>query len=591
MRRLVRILITGTVISVGLVMAITASGSGSRTNKALSIPNFTPSQSAAPSGNDWISENGNVKSWRYSTLNQITGANGGSLKQSWTTSFAPPSTPQLKSTANANPIAYNGILYQQDPWFRIFAVDGATGKTLWSFNPQIALNTTITASDNRTISIGGGMVYTAVAGTVYAINAQTGAQAWATQLFDPVGGAAIDAAPIYYNGMLLLGSSGGDWAGRAQAFGIDAATGKVKWYYNVIPGNSKAEGWNTWPKDRAIYGGGAIWDPMTVDPATNLVYIPTGNPIPYVYNGPGKELNTESVLALNYKTGKFAWVYQEVHHDQWDDDAMQTPINATITLNGKQVDIIDHANKDAYNYILNAATGKPVIGAPETPVPQLPAMHTYPTQPIPVGDELVPHVPPNPAAFQGLTAPDGKPYVISTAPFTPFDANQYVVVAPTFTGGIEWPENSYSQKTGYLYACVNISEFAFEAFPQADIHLTTGSLAVSGAKTSNSPAFTSTGRLVAVNLTTNKIVWKYDTPGVACSSPVTTTASGLVMIARADGSIQAFNDTTGALDWTMPGAVAGFAPRFTVYSAGGKEYIAAFTNATASGPTITTYGL
>jgi quinohemoprotein ethanol dehydrogenase len=588
-RRVIRFLAMGAVVSIGLAAVIGASGSGSK-SEATAIPNFSISQSAAPSGNDWISENGNVKSWRYSTLGQITSSNGGSLKQVWQTSFPTPTTADLKASANANPIAYNGILYQQDPWFRIFAVDGASGRILWSFDPQIGLNTEITAGENRTISIGNGMVYTAAAGTVYALNATTGAQVWATQLFDPTGGAAIDAAPVFYNGMLLLGSSGGDWAGRAQAFGLDAATGKVKWYYNVIPGNPKAEGWNTWPKSRAWYGGGAIWDPVTVDPTTGLVYIPTGNPIPYVYNGPGMELNTESVLALHADTGKFAWVFQEVHHDMWDDDAMQTPVNATVTINGKPVDVIDHANKDAYNYILNAATGKPVLGAPETPVPQIPAMNTYPTQPIPVGDELVPHVPPDPSAFNGLTAPDGKPYKIATSPFTPYDASQYVVVAPTYTGGIEWPENSYSQKTGLLYACVNVSEFAFEAFPQADIHLTSGSLAVSGAKTSSSPSFVTTGRLVAVNMSTNKIAWKFDTPGNSCSSPVTTTSSGLVLIGRANGSIQAFDDTTGSLLWTMPGTVASV-PRFTVFAAGGKEYIAAFTNTALGGPQITTYSL
>src|SRR5205823_682774 len=99
----------------------------------------------------------------------------------------------------------------------------------------------------------------------------------------------------------------------------------------------------------------------------------------------------------------------------------------------------------------------------ETPVPQDPRVHTWPTQPIPVGDELVPHVVQNPSEWAGLIAPDGKPYVIATQPFTPYSDQAYVVISPNFGGGVEWPEPSFSPQTGTEYVCTNIQSSAYKA--------------------------------------------------------------------------------------------------------------------------------
>jgi glucose dehydrogenase len=449
----------------------------------------------------------------------------------------------------------------------------------------------------RSISIGGGIVYDAVLGTVYALNATTGAQEWATQIVDPTGGAGIDAAPVYYNGMLFDGTTGGDWGGPCIGFALNATTGKVAWYYNMIPSNASQAGWNTWPAHRAYFGGGAVWDPPTIDPATGLVFFGVGNPVPYVgwAEGPGMEKNTESVLALHAATGKFAWDFQEVHHDIWDYDGMQTPVSANVMVNGVNTDVVDHINKDAYSYVLNAATGKPIVSVIETPVPQSAAMHTYPTQPIPSTElpgspnEIVPHVTPDPGAWTGV-APDGKPYIIPTAPFTPYTDSQYTVVAPSFNGGIEWPENSFDPQTSMLYVCANESEYAMEAYPPQDVHEVEGNVASFLAiKTAYSPTGLSVGRLLAINVATDTIAWKTDTPGNSCSSPVTTTASGLVLIGRSNGAIQAYNDTTGALDWQIQNAVPTIG-RFTLYSDGGKEYLVNYTSS-AVGETLSAYSL
>jgi len=615
MKRLVQFLIPGTVVSFVLMTAVGASGAGSKA--AAAIPDFTAAQLSAPSGANWILENGNIQSWRYSTLNQITASNGSSLKLAWTAHLANPTTPEHNSTGNANPIVYNGTMYVQDGWTRITAIDAASGKTLWQFDPDIGLNTQSNdTNNNRSLGMGNGMIFTGMYGTVYAINAQTGAQVWATQVVNPIGGGGIDVSPVYYKGVVIIGTTGGDWGGACEMVGLDSKTGKVLWHYSSIPSNPKAYGWNTWPANRWYYGGGAVWDMPSVDTTTGLVYFGVGQPLPFngLINGPGAEVGTDGVYALNATTGKFAWFFQEVHHDIWDYDGMETPLVDTVTINGAKTDVIDHINKNAYNYILNPTTGKPIVAVVETPVPQNPLDHTYPTQPIPVGDELVPHVPQDTADYQNVVAPDGKPYIVSTTPFTPYTDQQYIVIAPTAGGGVEWPDPSFDPSTGLEYVCANVQEAGYESPPAVDQHpVISNAGSITQFRSSTAPNSLSIARLVAFNPATNKIVWKHDevsTGGIPqgkatpCSSPVTTTASGLALIGRivatpqypnGVGMIQAFDAGTGNMVWQIPVLVNGQAvatvPRITPYSVGGKEYIVSFTNFSTAGPDISAYAL
>ena len=614
MKRLAQSLILGAALALVLMSAAGAPASGSKT--AAAVPDFTVAQLSAPAGANWISENGNLQSWRYSTLTQINASNGPGLKLAWTTHLPSPTSPERIAQGNANPIVYNGVMYLQDAWTRITALDAATGKILWQFDPQVGLNVAGNGTDMRSLGMGDNMIFTGAYGTVYAINAQTGAQVWATQVVNPVGGGGIDVSPLYYKGLVLIGTTGGDWGGACEMVALDAKTGRVRWHYSSIPSNPKAYGWNTWPANRWYYGGGAIWDMPSINPKLDLVYFGTGQPLPFngLINGPGAEYGTDGVYALHVLTGKFAWFFQEVHHDIWDWDGMQTPVVETITVNGKKVDVVDHINKNGYNYVLDAATGKPVIGVVETPVPQDPRAHTYPTQPIPVGDELIPHVPYDTASYQGTLAPDGKPYVISTVPFTPYTDQQYVVVAPPAGGGVQWPAPAWDPNIGIEIVCANVQQAGMESPPASDQHpVISNAGAIVQFRQSATPNSLSIARLVAFNPATNKIVWKHDevsTGGIAngnaapCSSTVTATASGLALIGRivatpqypsGVGMVQAYDSKTGSMVWQFPVLVNGQAvatvPRISLYSVGGKEYIVSFTHFSTAGPDISAYAL
>src|SRR5579862_9267909 len=132
MARLVRLFILGAAVSFGLLTAVGASGSGSKS--AAAIPDFTPAQLSAPAGANWILENGNIQSWRYSTLSQINRSDGNDLKLAWTTHLANPTSADELASANANPIVYDGVMYVQDAWTRITALDASTGRALWQFD-------------------------------------------------------------------------------------------------------------------------------------------------------------------------------------------------------------------------------------------------------------------------------------------------------------------------------------------------------------------------------------------------------------------------------------------------------------------------
>jgi quinohemoprotein ethanol dehydrogenase len=619
-KRLVRFLIFGSLVSFVLFIAVGASGSGAKS--AAAIPAFSVSQLTTPAGANWFQENGNIQSWRYSTLSQINGSNGGGLKLAWTTHLADPATPEAAAivAAGDNPIVYNGVMYVQDGWMRITAIDAASGKVIWQFDPKLPTN--VDGYRARSLGMGDGMVFTGAVGTVYALNAQTGAEVWATQIVDPIGFGRIDVSPVYYKGLVVLGTSGGDGGASAIDVALDAKTGKVKWHYSQIPSNPKAYGWNTWPSKRYYSGGGAVWDPPSINPKLDLVYFTAGQPQPFngLINGPGAEYGTDGVYALNALTGKFAWWFQEVHHDIWDYDADNTSIVETITHNGKKVDVVDNINKDGYNYVLDAVTGKPVVGVVETPVPQEPLAHTYPTQPIPVGDELVPHVVQDPQDYQGIVAPDGKPYAVSTTAFAPYTDQQYVAIAPPAGGGIEWPEASWDPNTGTEIVCANVASQGFEAPPAADqkpvirTNGTTGYLGnITQLRSSTPPNALTIARLVAFNPATNKIVWKHDevsTGGIAagnatsCASTVTTTASGLALRGQivatpqypnGVGMIQAFSVKDGSFLWQVPVLVNGQAiptiPRIATYAVGGKQYIVSFSHFTTAGPDVSAYTL
>ena len=585
------------------VVALNATASSKATHAINPIPAFTPAQLTAAPGNDWVTSRGDMYNRQFSSLSAITASNVSQLKVAWHTRVAIPTKGKPNftgSSAEAEPVEYNGTVYMPDSTGNVFAFDAVTGERLWYYKPKYPKGFAASLPTSRGVSIGDGKVFMAQTdASIVGLDQSTGRVSWKTVVGNYKDGYSFTSPPVYVNGVLIAGTSGGDSGARCKVVGINAKTGKIMWTYYVIP-TGNALGSNTWPKKRAYLGGGAVWAALTVDPALGDVYVGVGNPIPYNGNvrGKGKELFTESVLALNYRTGKYKWHFQEVHHDIWDYDTAANPLVLfDLNIKGKMRHAVASIGKTGWVYILDRKTGKPVLGINEKKVPQSAVQHTWPTQPIPVGQPFAAQCPDR-KLWKGYKAPDGKPYNFGCL-FTPYSSDHYTVFAPTALGGADWPPSSYSNKTGYLYICSKDSSGAWKALPEVKA----GSLKPLGNffqveglfQKKGSPGTLALGKVVAMNMRTNKKVWEAPFGhGDLCYSGVMSTQGGLVFVGRNNGTFQAYSDTTGKLLWSSPKLVASIAAPPMTYSVNGKQYVAVYAGgnglAASFGTSKVTYG-
>jgi alcohol dehydrogenase (cytochrome c) len=275
-------------------------------------------------------------------------------------------------------------------------------------------------------------------------------------------------------------------------------------------------------------------------------------------------LFTASVVALEAKTGKYRWHFQQVHHDLWDYDGPSPVVLFDLELNGTLRKGIAQPSKTGWVYILDRTNGTPLIGIDEQPVPQEPRQATAATQPFPRGDAFVP---------QSIAiAPEGLALVNGGRIFTPFWTERPVPVKPGFSGGANWPPSSYDPKTGYFYVCAQDRIGVFHT-EDADPRPETGKRFVAGAFGSSSvPRL---GVFAALDMHTNKLVWQQQWSD-ECYSGSTTTAGGLTFVGRNDGRLTALDSSTGSKLWEFQTGAGMNAP-VTVFEHGGKQYVVAYS--------------
>jgi PQQ-dependent dehydrogenase (methanol/ethanol family) len=604
-RSLGRVAAIGVAVTAVLSIAVAASANrSSPTSAAVVIPAFSTAELLKDPGADYVTNLGNLQGTNHSSLTEITPANVTNLKVAWHMELTAPNvsgaTPPQLGGSSAMPLAYKGVLFTEDAFNRVYATDAATGKNLWVYDPKLAPYGKVIPYSVRGLAIGDGKVFLAQGDAVLtAIDANTGEKVWSNAVGKLTQGLFFTAAPLYYDGMVLTGTSGGDTGGNCIFVALDSKTGKVLWHWNAIPTKKGHVGFDTWVpvKKRAWVGGGAMWSTPTVDPKLGLVYISVGNPIPYILGRPpGKEVPTNSVVALHVKTGKPAWAYQTIHHDIWDFDMSNHPTLADITYKGKSRRAIIAVNKNGYAYVLDRATGKPILPIPEVKVPQSKTANTWPTQPIPQGGagQIVKHTV-DPGPWAGVTMPDGKPPLIgSNTAYPPIDDTHYTVsVRP---GLNQWQHNSYDPKTGNLYVQALYRIYIQKALPAAEVlpnlQYQNGVFGAGWviAATAGTPAATAnTARLVAFNPAKNKVSWvtEYEnnltTPGALGNfTGIVTTSSGVLFVGRLNGYLEAYDSSSGKLLWTSPKLVAGTSGAPVVFSVNGKETVGLYAGRTSN---------
>ena len=571
-----------------LVVVLTAAG-GNRRGAVSVPPAFTPSETTAFSGDNWIGYNGNGFNQRFSTLNEINTSNVNTLKIAFQARL---NIPGLKLKAGAfgllseqTPVVYNGVIYMPDANNRVWAFNATSGERLWVHVPKAAKGFNravagINGFPSRGVAIGDGKVYIGDGdATISALDAATGRVVWKKTFGDWHKAYFFSAAVLYYKGMILAGQSGGDGGAACKMLAIDAKTGKLLWSFDTIPLKPGQLGYNTWPVHKAYPGGGAMWNTPVVDPALGLVYVGVGNPIPYsgLKRLPGQELFTETILALHVDTGKYAWSYQTVHHDIWDYDVTNPLILYDMKYGGTMRHAIVHAGKTGFLYILDRGTGKPILGINEKPVPQSAEMHTWPTQPYPVGQPFSQQCA-SPQAFANVKGKGDNLPVKAGCIFATYSTTRTTVLYPAALGGADWPPTSFSPQTGYQYICGNDLPMYFKSVPSSKQILKPqgdfGQIAGGPLKPNAVPG---NGILVAMNLRTNRIAWRVQFPkNDLCYSGTANTAGNLVFVGRTKGYLQAYDSRNGHLLWTSPklGGGANAAPM--TYSANGHQYVAVY---------------
>jgi quinoprotein glucose dehydrogenase len=350
----------------------------------------------------WAVYRGDAGNTAYSGLNQINKENVGQLQVAWTY-HTEDAEPGNRSAIQCNPIITNGMMYVTSPKLKLIALNPASGKEIWKFDPfegqqSAGVNRGVTywekGNDKR--------VFLTAGSYLYALNADDGKL---VQQFGKEGridlreGLGRDPAKLFveasspgaiYKDLLIQGTALGEGYDAAPGFvrGYDAKTGKIEWTFHTIPQPGEP-GYETWPEGaHKEIGGVNSWAGISVDHRRGIAYIPTGSPAFDFYGGnrKGQNLYGNCLIALEAATGKLIWHYQLVHHDLWDYDLPAPPNLLTVTHQGKQVDAVAQVTKMGMVFLFDRETGEPLFPIEERPVPTstLLGEEVWSTQPFPV---------------------------------------------------------------------------------------------------------------------------------------------------------------------------------------------------------------
>jgi len=397
---------------------------------------FATAAAFADGPGNWREYNGDKNGSRFASASDVTVESVKSMKVAWR--WAMPDNaiasdnPELRTWVNeSTPIAVDGVLYTSTPMSLVSAIDGATGKTLWTYDPKAYqdgtppnlgfINRGITYWEDggeKRLVVGTGDGYLIV------LDAKTGkpVKSWGDGgrvdltkgLRRPVDRSlvAVTSPPIVCGNQIIPSIAVLDSfavgrqpmkyhpPGDIQAF--DIKTGKRSWLFQQPPQQGE-KGNETWENDAwKTAGSGNMWARPSCDEELGIVYLPFSTPTNDFYGGhrKGDGLFGESLVAVQAKTGKIAWYYQIVHHGLWDYDLPTAPNLMDLTIGGKKIKAAVQVTKQGFVFAFDRTNGKPIWPIEERPVPQstVPGERSSATQPFPTV--------PAPFVQQGVTEDD-----------------------------------------------------------------------------------------------------------------------------------------------------------------------------------------
>jgi alcohol dehydrogenase (cytochrome c) len=501
---------------------------------------------ASPVGANWTSYNGDYTGRRYSSLHEINTANVAQLRAAWV--FRPGNSQRLEAT----PVVVNGIMYVTAA-NDTFALDARSGRVLWHHQRPASsgLLDDAAAHKNRGVAVWKNFVYMETDDAhLLCLDARSGGLRWDIQYADKVKHYGATSAPLVVKDEVIVGTSGGDSGVRGFLAAYDVATGKLKWRFWTIPAPGEF-GSSSWPGESYLHGGGTTWMPGTYDPELNTLYWTTSNPAPDFAGDsrPGDDLYTDSVLAIDVDTGKLKWYFQFTPHDLYDYDANETPALVDILEKGVPRHLLLQANRNGFFYVLDRTNGKFLNAAPFM-------------------EKL---------NWAKSVDASGRPVLSGRIPTA-----EGTFICPGINGATNWFSPSYNPDTGlfYVLALENCNLFfsKFTPFARGETYYGTG--------TKLPPDEHAQKILLALSVPDGKLVWRYPLVGQGDSWAGTlTTAGGLVFFGDDSGSLQAVEATTGRALWHFNTGQTMRASPMT-YAVDGVQFVAI-----AAGSNIFTFSL
>jgi alcohol dehydrogenase (cytochrome c) len=534
-----------------LLMAATCVGSRATFGQSKSADAVDTNVGAAdllaqPVGSNWTSYNGDYTGRRYSSLQEINPSNVARLRAVW--AFHPGNTQRLEAT----PIVVRGVMYVTSA-NDVFALDAQTGRVVWHYQRPVSsgLLDDAAAHKSRGVAVWQNRVYAETDDAhLLCLDARSGVLRWDVEYADKTKHYGATSAPIVVNGVVIVGTSGGDSGVRGFVAGFDTATGTMKWRLWTIPAPGEF-GSESWPGDSYLHGGATTWMPGTYDPELDTVYWTTSNAAPDFVGDtrPGDDLYTACVLAIDPNTGKLKWHFQFTPHDLYDYDANETPVLVNAEENGVTRRLLVQANRNGFLYVLDRTNGKFLRATPFV------------------------------ERLNWATSIDasGRPILSGRVPTA-----EGTFICPGINGATNWFSPSYNPTTRLFYVmALENCDLLFaqpRTFVKGETYYDTG--------TKVPPNEHAQKVLLALSVADGKVAWRYPQVGRGDSWGGTlVTASGLVFFADDAGALEAVDAATGHPLWHFNTGQTIHASPMT-YAVDGVQYVTV-----AAGSDVFTFAL
>jgi quinohemoprotein ethanol dehydrogenase len=497
---------------------------------------------------NWASHGGDASETGYSRLDQITTSNVAKLGLEWSLDLPG------EVTLEATPLAVDGVLYFTGSYAAVYAVEAATGKLIWKFDPQTwkhnPLKMHFGFGANRGAAYADGRVFAAALdGRLFSLDAKSGKLLWSVETTDPQSMQNITGAPRTFKDKVIIGNGGADFGTRGYVTAYNAATGQQVWRFYTAPGSPEenrgdpameraAASWNGeyWKTGT----GGAVWDSITFDPEFNRVYLGTGNGGPYDPTvrspGGGDNLYTASIVAIDADTGKYIWHYQINPSDAWDYDCTQRMTLATLTISGRPRKVLLQAPKNGFFYVIDRQSGKLVSAEKIGKVNWADRVDLNTGRPV---------------EARGIRYQEAKSSIW-----------------PSSIGAHSWQDMSYSSRTGLVYIPYQQVGGSFSKGKPEPGDISVGGLSLGWAR---SDPRDGKGALLAWDPVHQRAAWKVQLDTL-WNGGTLATAGGLVFQGTADGYFSAYDSSNGGRLWRFNAGLGIIAAPIS-YSIGSRQQI------------------